>query len=256
MSPVRDIPSGSEAVQSGIAANKKFRFDKNDTVHEGEGGTAPQGFGETVHEGERNTVPQGDGEAVREGERNTVPQGDGEAVCEGERETVLQGGEGGVDLVYQMEGDTVCEGEGGTALQGVGETVHEVERNTVPQGDGEAVREGERETVPQDEEEDQQSLSFEWSSICEFWKSKDSLNSESSLGRDIKSGASDKVVGIRGILDNSSQGSDLPAETSGMFLPAREDEKCGVCNLVKKKFAAMHGTLGVCKGQGYCGDEA
>ena len=148
MSPVRDIPSGSEAVQSGIAANKKFRFDKNDTVHEGEGGTAPQGFGETVHEGERNTVPQGDGEAVREGERETVPQ-----------------------------------------------------------------------------EEDQQSLSFEWSSICEFWKSKDSLNSDSSLGGDIKSGASDKVVGIRGILDNSSQGSDLSAGTSGMFLPAREDKK-------------------------------
>ena len=132
-----------------------------------------------------------------------------------------------MDLVYQMEGDTVCEGEGGTALQGVGETVYKGEKNTVPQGDGEAVCEGERETVPQDEEEGQQrhSLSFEWSSICEFWKSKDSLNSESSLGRDIKSGASDKVVGIRGILDNSSQGSDLSAGTSGMFLPAREDKK-------------------------------
>ena len=47
------------------------------------------------------------------------------------------------------------------------------------QGDGDAAREGERETVPQGGEGNLQgnSLSFEWISICKFWKNQDSDSS-------------------------------------------------------------------------------
>ena len=81
---------------------------------------------------------------------------------------------------------------------------------------GDTVHEGERDTVPLGE--------FD---TCEFWENQDSLNSESSHGGDIQSGA------------------------SGVVLPAREEEKCGVCNLEKVKDVW---TVGLCKGEGYCGD--
>ena len=52
LSPVRTIPSSSEAVQLGLAGNKKFRFDKGDSVYdEGEGDTVPHVYGEAVSEG-------------------------------------------------------------------------------------------------------------------------------------------------------------------------------------------------------------
>ena len=118
-------------------------------------------------------------------------------------------------------------------------------RETVPQGDGEAAREGERETIPQGGEEGNlqgNSLSFEWISIGEFWKNQDS---DPSHEEDVLSGCSVREKGIKGNLDSSSKSSDLPAGT----------KKCGVCNLVKDKNEAKAGTMGLCKGQGYCGDE-
>ena len=192
MSPVRNISSGSEEVQSGSAGNKKFRFDKVVTVfHEGE--AVSQMEGETVQEGQGDNVPQGDGEAVCEVDSVTVTQEDGEAVREGERETVVQG-----------NGEAVCEGD---SSSGGGPT--------------------------------ENSLSFEWISICEFWKNQDSLNLDSSQGGDVQSGASDIGEGRKGNLDRPSQRGDVPAGTSGVVLQAREDEKCGVCNLVKNRYADM-----------------
>ena len=112
------------------------------------------------------------------------------------------------------------------------------------QGEGDAAREGERETVPQGGEGNLQgnSLSFEWIYICEFWKNQDS---DSSHEKDVQSGGSVRGKGIKGNLDSSSKRSDVTAGT----------KKCGVCNLVKDKNAAKAGTMGVCNGQGYCGDE-
>ena len=66
LSPVRNI--SDESAQLGSAESKKLRFDKDDTVYEGEGDTVPiegvdsdsQMEGDTVHEGEGDIVPQGD----------------------------------------------------------------------------------------------------------------------------------------------------------------------------------------------------
>ena len=99
-----------------------------------------------------------------------------------------------------------------------------------------AVCEGESETVPHRGEGGQQAdnLSFELTSICELWKSQDSPNSDSSLEGDVTSGSG----------------------ASNIVLPIRQEEKCGVCNLVKLKDAAKGWTVGMCKRQGYCKDEA
>lgn len=74
LSPVRNIPSGSNADQSGSAGKKNGRFDKCVTVHEGEGDAVPHREGVTVCEGD--TVHQGDGDAVHVGEREVVPRGE------------------------------------------------------------------------------------------------------------------------------------------------------------------------------------
>ena len=91
MSPVKSI--SSEAAQLGSAESKKFRFEKDDTVYEGEGNTFLLGGMDSVPQMEGDTVPQGDGEAVCEGKGETVTQGDGEVVGVGERETVSPDGE-------------------------------------------------------------------------------------------------------------------------------------------------------------------
>ena len=74
LSPVRNIPSGSNADQSGSAGKKNGRFDKCVTVHEGEGDAVPHREGVTACEGD--TVHQGDGDAVHVGEREVVPRGE------------------------------------------------------------------------------------------------------------------------------------------------------------------------------------
>ena len=77
------------------------------------------------------------------------------------------------------------------------------------------------------------------------------------LNSDFLHGASSvRVEGLTGNLDNFNQSNDIPAGSSWVVLPVSEDEdeKGGICNLVKKKYAAA-GTLGVCKRQGYCRDE-
>ena len=60
MSPVRNVPGGSKTVQSGSAVKKSLRFDKGDSVHEGEG--------DTVLRGELDTVSQMEGDTVCERE--------------------------------------------------------------------------------------------------------------------------------------------------------------------------------------------
>ena len=58
MSPVRNVPGGSKTVQSGSAVKKSLRFDKGDSVYEGEG--------DKVNRGELDTFSQMAGERVRE----------------------------------------------------------------------------------------------------------------------------------------------------------------------------------------------
>ena len=64
----------------------------------------------------------------------------------------------------------------------------------------------------------------EWSSICDFWKNQDSLNTDSTLGEDGQSGASNRGERILGNLENSSQSSyvQVHAGTSGVVLPDME----------------------------------
>ena len=87
------------------------------------------------------------------------------------------------------------------------------------------------------------------------WLLNGGKEANSSHGGDVLAGTSDREEELTENLNNSSQSSVAYAGESGVVLPDRELEKCGVCNLVKKKYAAMDGTLRVYKGRVYCKDE-